>query len=50
MCCCKVEKGKWADLVAVNNNPLDDITELQDVQFVMKEGKVYKLAGKAYFE
>lgn len=45
-----VEKGKWADLVAVNNNPLDDITELQEVQFVMKNGKVYKTGGKAYFE
>lgn len=43
-----VEKGKWADLVAVNNNPLDDITELQEVQFVMKNGKVYKIEGKAY--
>jgi len=45
-----VEKGKWADLVAVNNNPLEDIAELQEVQFVMKNGKVYKKAGKAYYE
>jgi imidazolonepropionase-like amidohydrolase len=38
--------GKYADVVAVNGNPLDDITLMQHVQFVMKEGKVYKLNGQ----
>lgn len=28
--------GKWADLIAVEKNPLDDIHVLQDVKFVMK--------------
>ncbi|MDY6927336.1 MAG: amidohydrolase family protein [Pseudomonadota bacterium] len=37
-----LEAGKWGDIVAVNGNPLDDITILQNVSFVMKEGVVYK--------
>ena len=40
-----VEKGKIADLVAVNGDPLQDISLVRDVQFVMKEGVVYKLNG-----
>jgi imidazolonepropionase-like amidohydrolase len=37
-----IEKGKYADLIAVAGNPLTDITELQRVQFVMKGGKVIR--------
>ncbi|MFC5411970.1 amidohydrolase family protein [Larkinella bovis] len=37
-----VETGKLADLIAVDENPLQNIKTLQSVRFVMKEGKVYK--------
>src|SRR6056297_2340434 len=37
-----LEKGKYADIVAVDGSPLDDIAELLDVDFVMKGGKVFK--------
>jgi imidazolonepropionase-like amidohydrolase len=37
-----VEKGKFADLIAVSGDPLTDITELQHVKFVMKAGRVVK--------
>lgn len=37
-----IEKGKFADLVAVNGDPLKDITELEHVRFVMKGGSVIK--------
>ena len=37
-----IEKGKWADMVAVASDPLKDITELQRVKFVMKSGSVFK--------
>jgi imidazolonepropionase-like amidohydrolase len=37
-----LEAGKLADVVAVAGNPLDDITRMQNVRFVMKDGVVYK--------
>jgi imidazolonepropionase-like amidohydrolase len=35
-----LDKGKYADLIAVSGDPLADITELQRVKFVMKGGRV----------
>lgn len=37
-----IEAGKYADIIAVDKSPLEDISELLDVDFVMKGGKVYK--------
>ena len=37
-----IEDGKLADIIAVAGNPLDDITLLEDVKFVMKGGEVVK--------
>jgi len=37
-----IEKGKYADMIAVSGDPLADITELQRVRFVMKGGKVIR--------
>jgi imidazolonepropionase-like amidohydrolase len=42
-----VEAGKLADIVAAPGDPLEDITRLEKVQFVMKEGFVYPAADAA---
>ena len=39
-----LEPGKWADLIAVQGDPLKDVSVLEKVAFVMKGGKVYKAA------
>ena len=43
-----LEKGKFADVIAVSGNPLTDITEMERVKFVMKGGEVFRndLAGR----
>ena len=37
-----VEAGKLADMVAVPGNPLEDISLMESISFVMKDGVVYK--------
>lgn len=38
----QIKVGYFADIIAVESNPLKDITTLENVTFVMKAGKVYK--------
>ena len=37
-----IEAGRFADIIAVQGNPLDDVALLEDMRFVMKGGKIYK--------
>ena len=37
-----IEKGKFADIIAVSGNPLADVTEMERVRFVMKGGMVIR--------
>jgi imidazolonepropionase-like amidohydrolase len=41
----EVKKSFVADIIAVKGDPLTDITLLQNVAFVMKDGKIYKQPG-----
>jgi imidazolonepropionase-like amidohydrolase len=42
-----IKPGKFADMVAVSGDPLQNIGLLENVSFVMKDGKVYKSGGVA---
>lgn len=37
-----IEAGRRADIIAVPGNPLEEITVMEDVQFVMRQGTVYR--------
>lgn len=37
-----VEPGKFADIIAMNGNPLEEIESIENVSFVMKGGTIYK--------
>jgi imidazolonepropionase-like amidohydrolase len=41
-----IEPGKFADIVAVDGDPLSDITVMEKVVFVMKGGEVWKSTAK----
>lgn len=45
-----VEAGKRADIIALAKDPMEDINAVMDVDFVMKDGKVYRRDGKAVLE
>ncbi len=36
-----IEEGKFADLVILNSNPMDDLRNTKDIQYVMKDGRLY---------
>ena len=36
-----IEEGKFADIVILNSNPLDDLRNTTDIQYVMKDGRLY---------
>ena len=38
----QIQKGFFADIIAVNDNPIEKISTMENVVFVMKEGKIYK--------
>ena len=42
------ESGKLADIIAVNKCPVDDITEMERVCFVMKGGDIYRWNDRNY--
>jgi imidazolonepropionase-like amidohydrolase len=42
----RIAVGRGADVIAVPGNPLEDITVMQHVDFVMKDGVVYKKSGE----
>jgi imidazolonepropionase-like amidohydrolase len=37
-----IDRGKFADMIAVSGNPLADVTEMERVKFVMKGGIVIR--------
>ena len=38
----QIKKGFYADIIATNNSPTEDISTLRNIIFVMKNGEVYK--------
>ncbi len=37
-----IETGRYADLIAIDGDPLQDVNAIRNVRFVMKDGKVYR--------
>ncbi len=45
-----IEPGKFADLVVVNENPLNDINHLQNIEWVVKDGRVIDRTYHAHYD
>lgn len=43
-----IEVNKLADIIAVEGNPLDNISQMKEVVFIMKDGQVYKSPGQTF--
>lgn len=43
-----IEPGKAADIIAVDGDPLTDVSVLEQVSFVMKDGVIHKQDGRGY--
>lgn len=41
-----IEPGKDADIIAVSGSPIEDVTRMEKVDFVMRHGVVHKAGGK----
>jgi len=41
-----IEPGKYADIVAVAGSPLEDVTRMEHVDFVMRQGVIHKLRDR----
>jgi imidazolonepropionase-like amidohydrolase len=41
-----IESGKEADIIAIAGNPIEDVRRLEQVDFVMKDGRVHKVGGQ----
>jgi imidazolonepropionase-like amidohydrolase len=39
-----IEEGKLADIILVDGNPLENISEIRKVKFVVKDGRMYDTA------
>jgi imidazolonepropionase-like amidohydrolase len=37
-----IEKGKFADIIAISGDPIADVTEMERVRFVMKGGAIVR--------
>ena len=42
-----LEKGKWADLLILGNDPLEDIGHIRDIEFVVRAGEIHNRADFA---
>jgi imidazolonepropionase-like amidohydrolase len=38
----QIKPGMLADIIAVQNNPIEDISTVKNISFVMKDGVIYK--------